>query len=135
MRALVDTGAPVTFFDRGAADAIGIRMGYAGARRGHVVALGNRWEVQWELVTLSVPADADLCWEVDIAFAVSEELQMPFQGVLGSRGFLDRVVVSFNEYHNYFVIEKPDDFHDRVGRHLVDDPLTRSDVGWRHDTK
>jgi hypothetical protein len=36
-------------------------------------------------------------------------LQMPFQGLLGTRGFLDRWAVTFNRYHNYFQLDHPDD--------------------------
>jgi hypothetical protein len=40
-RALVDTGAPVTFFDRGVADALGVKIRPAGAERGMVTILGG----------------------------------------------------------------------------------------------
>ncbi len=34
---------------------------------------------------------------------------MPFQGILGTEGFLDRWAVTFNRYHNYFQLDLPDD--------------------------
>ena len=34
--------------------------------------------------------------------------QMPFQGVLGSRGFLDKFAVLFNQYYDYFIVDIPD---------------------------
>lgn len=33
---------------------------------------------------------------------------MPFQGVLGSRGFLDKFAVLFNQYYDYFIVDIPD---------------------------
>lgn len=38
---------------------------------------------------------------------------MPFQGVLGTTGFLDQFAVTFNHYYDYFAIERPDDCHSR----------------------
>jgi hypothetical protein len=59
-------------------------------------------------------------------------LQMPFQGVLGTDGFLDKFAVTFNKYYDCFVIERPDDFHDRVGRHLTADPTRTTEQNWLH---
>jgi hypothetical protein len=55
---------------------------------------------------------------------------MPFQGVLGTDGFLDRFAVTFNKYYEYFIVERPDDFHDRVGRHLTTDPTRSTGDRW-----
>ena len=107
-RALVDTGAPVTFFDRGVADALGVRIRPAGAERGMVTILGGTWQVQFEDVDLSVPNNDGLTWTARVAFVLDQRLQMPFQGVLGSRGFLDQFAVLFNEYYDYFVVNAPD---------------------------
>lgn len=41
LRALIDTGAPITVFDRGAADAVGVRFGYFGAETGMIRILGG----------------------------------------------------------------------------------------------
>jgi hypothetical protein len=55
---------------------------------------------------------------------------MSFQGVLGTEGFLDKFAVNFNKYYEYFVVERPDDFHQRVGRHLTIDPTRTTDHRW-----
>jgi len=129
--ALIDTGAPITFFDNGAAQGLNIRLGRTGAETDHVRILGSTWKMQFETIELSIPGAEELCWETRVAFACDPALQMPFQGVLGSRGFLERLAVTFNEYENYFVIEQSDSYHERVGRHLVEDVTRRSDEHWR----
>jgi len=40
-RALVDTGSPLTVFDFGTAEALGIRLGQTGHRAGRVALLGE----------------------------------------------------------------------------------------------
>jgi hypothetical protein len=95
LRALIDTGAPVAVFDRGAADAVGVRLNYAGAESGKIRILGGHWPVQFETVQLSLPVDADYGWTARVAFLKSPEFQMPFQGLLGTEGFLDKFAVTF----------------------------------------
>ncbi len=55
---------------------------------------------------------------------------MPFQGLLGTEGFLDKFAVTFNKYYDYFVLERPDDFHDRIGGPLAVDPVVVPDQQW-----
>jgi hypothetical protein len=130
LRALIDSGAPITVFDRGAADAVGVRFGYAGARTGSIRILGGNWAVQFEEAHLSLAVDAEYSWRASVAFVKSPELQMPFQGVLGTEGFLDKFAVTFNKYYDYFVLERPDDFHDRIGAPLAADPVMAPDPQW-----
>lgn len=131
LRALVDTGAPLSFFDRGAGDAVGVRYGYAGAEYLQLRILGGHWRAQWETVDLSLPVEPGIRWTARVAFVIDPSLQMPFQGVLGTEGFLDKFAVTFNKYYEYFVVERPDDFHDRVGKELTSDPVHQSDENWR----
>lgn len=105
---LLDTGAPITVFDRGVADALSIRIGNTGADTGMITMLGGDWPVQFESVDLSI-GDA-LSWTARVAFVKSPALQMPFQGVLGSAGFFQRFVVIFNEYYGFFAIDSADEF-------------------------
>lgn len=79
LRALIDTGAPITFFDRGAADAIGVQFNYAGAETGMMRILGGHWHAQFETVDLSLIADPELCWTAKVAFISDRSFQMPFQ--------------------------------------------------------
>lgn len=113
------------------AQALNLRLGQTGAETGSILVLGGHWRVQYETIELSIPGVPEFCWEARVAFVCDPELQMSFQGVLGSRGFLERLAVTFNEYENYFVIESADGYHERVGRHLIDDPTRRSDESWR----
>jgi hypothetical protein len=131
LRALVDTGAPISFFDRGAGDAVGVRFGQAGAEHGTIRIFGGSWHVQFEHVQLTFPAEPGITWEAHVAFVKDPELQMPFQGVLGTEGFLDKFAVTFNFYYDYFIVERPDDFHDRIGRHLTTDPTRTTEHSWR----
>jgi hypothetical protein len=105
-RALLDTGAPVSVFDRGVADALGVRIGRTGAETGTIRMLGGEWRVQYETVDLDIGDGYG--WPARVAFVKSPNLQMPFQGVLGSEGFFRRFAVTFNEYYGYFTIDTPD---------------------------
>jgi len=92
--------------------------------------LGGHWAVQFETVQISLAGDAEYAWTARADFVKSPELQMPFQGVLGTEGFLDKFAVTFNKYYDYFVLERPDDFHDRIGATSGRSSLrTRSAVG------
>lgn len=110
-RALVDTGSPITFFDRGVADALNVRLHQAGARQDTIRILGGTWRIQFEHVAMELPEAPEISWETQVGFVVSPELQMPFQGVLGTVGFLDNHAVTFNRYYDYFIVDRPDDCH------------------------
>jgi hypothetical protein len=95
-------------FDRGTADALNIRIGNAGHRSGMVALMGKDRTVQFEYVELSLPGlGPDDCWTADVAFIKQPDFQMPFQGLLGAAGFLDRHIVTFNYYEGYFDIARP----------------------------
>lgn len=66
--------------------------------------LGGQWPTQIEDVDLSL-VGYDEEWTASVEFVTDPLLQMPFQGVLGSRGFFDRFVVTFNQYYGYFDVE------------------------------
>lgn len=101
-RALIDTGSPLTIFDYGTAEALGVRMGQTGHRAGSVALLGKTRPIQFEYVELSLPATGGDCWMAYIAFIKQADFQMPFQGILGQEGFLSRHVVTFNFYAGHF---------------------------------
>ncbi len=101
-RALVDTGSPLTIFDYGTAEALGVRLGNSGHRSGSVALLGAVRQVQFEYVEVALPQASVNAWTADIAFIKQQDFQMPFQGILGQRGFLDKFVVCFNYYESYF---------------------------------
>jgi hypothetical protein len=73
--------------------------------------LNHEWEAVAHTVTLCLPAFPDLIWEAEVDFVLEEGLSF---GLLGLEGFLNRWAVSFNAYHNYFVIEPIEDFHQRM---------------------
>lgn len=104
-RALVDTGSPLTVFDYGTAEALGLRLGQSGHRAGKVDLLGKTRLVQFEYVDLALPGTEGDSWVADVAFIKQADFQMPFQGILGQRGFLDRHIVTFNYYAGYFELE------------------------------
>ncbi len=104
-RALVDTGSPLTVFDFGTAEALGIRLGHVGHRHGTIQLLGSTRHVQFEYVLLSLPETGGDAWEADVAFIKQADFQMPFQGILGQRGFLERHIVTFNFYEGRFDVQ------------------------------
>jgi hypothetical protein len=111
-RALIDTGAPLTIFDRGTAEALGVDFEKVPRTIERHKIGGATREAQVERVKLTIKPFNDLTWETDVAFLI-EEWDMPF-AVLGTQGFLDRWVVTFNAGANYFVVEEPSSFADRL---------------------
>lgn len=109
-RALIDTGSPLTVFDRGVAEALCISIGHLGAERGTVALLGASRQVQFEYVDLSLPRYPGLSWTARVAFITDRTFQMPFQGILGAEGFLNKFVVTFHAYENFFLIDHPDEW-------------------------
>lgn len=104
LRALADTGATMTLLDRNVADRLGVEIGRKGAERTQLQVLGRLWDVQLEHVDLSLVGSGET-WTAQIAFAMSHELRMPFDGLLGSHGFFDRFVVTFAQYHGWVQVE------------------------------
>lgn len=109
-RALVDTGSPLTIFDRGVAEALVVNLGQSDAETATVALLGAHPRVQFECVDLSLIADQEFSWTARVAFILDRDFQMVFQGILGTEGFLDKWAVTFNKYYDYFVVQRPDDF-------------------------
>lgn len=107
-KALIDTGSPITVFDRGAADALLVRIDNAGAEFGYVKILGGNRKVQFEYVDLCLLAEPGFQWTARVGFIVDPAFEMIFQGILGSEGFLDKWAVTFNKYYDYFILQSPD---------------------------
>jgi hypothetical protein len=96
-------------FDRGAADALGVRLGHAGAETRPTGLMGKTPYLQFETVELSLPRDPERAWEARVGFITDQTFQMPFQGILGTQGFLERWAVTFNKYYDYFEVQSPDE--------------------------
>jgi hypothetical protein len=71
----------------------------------------------------------DLSWETEVGFFLAD-WGMPFAGLLGTQGFLDRWVVTFHRYDSYFIVEEPDSFNERLPPD-ADEILEMRDLGWR----
>lgn len=132
VRALIDTGSPYTIFDRGCADALAVDLSKSPAhRRWHRLAGAER-RAQVEIVVLKLDPFQDLWWETEVDFLM-DDLELPFGGLLGQHGFLDRWVVTFNRYDNYFIVEEPDSFKSRLPpdeSRLIESAEAR-DQGWK----
>lgn len=115
-RALIDTGSPLTIFDRGVADALALRIRPAGAKLIMLRLLGGNWQAQVETVDLTLLGAPEIHWTAEVAFVLDPTLQMPFQGLLGTQGFLDKFAVTFNKYYDQFIVEPPDQSADRHAR-------------------
>lgn len=107
--ALIDTGSPITIFDHGTARALLVRFNHAGAEKGQIAILGAKRTVQFEYVELSIVADPSLHWTARVGFITDSTFVMPFQGILGNDGFLDKWAVTFNKYYDYFLLSRPDE--------------------------
>ncbi|MFI7333433.1 hypothetical protein [Micromonospora aurantiaca (nom. illeg.)] len=111
-RALIDTGAPITVFDRGAGDALLVRFDRAGAETGSIAILGAQRQIQFETIDLCLANDPSYVWSARVAFIKDPSFQMVFQGILGTEGFLDKWAVTFNKYYEYFELLSPDEAYD-----------------------
>lgn len=99
----------MTIFDRGAADALGVRIGNAGAEVHQTALMGRLLRLQFETIELSLAQDAESAWEARVGFITDPTFQMPFQGLLGTQGFLEKWAVTFNKYYDYFEVLPPDE--------------------------
>jgi hypothetical protein len=97
------------------AEALSINIGGFGTQRGTIALLGQTRTVQFEYVELSLPSYPGNSWEARVAFVTDRTFQMPFQGILGAEGFLNKFVVTFHAYENFFLVEHPDDWNIRNG--------------------
>lgn len=86
--------------------------------------IGREWAAIPVMVTLTLEPFTDTSWETEVDFLLAE-WDMPF-GILGTEGFLDRWAVTFNRYHNYFVVQEVDDFEQR----LPVDPFIEFQRAW-----
>jgi len=107
--ALIDTGSPITVFDYGTAEALLVRFGHLGAETTSIKLLGKHPIIQFEHVDLSIVRDPTASWSARVGFITDRSFEMPFQGILGINGFLDRWAVTFNAYYGYFLLQHPDD--------------------------
>lgn len=103
----------MTVFDRGVADAIGVKIGRAGAEVRSTGLMGKTLRLQFETVEVSLSRVPEEAWEAHVGFITDPTFQMPFQGLLGTEGFLDRWAVTFNKYYEYFEVCSPDEANDR----------------------
>lgn len=112
--ALVDTGAPITIFDYGTAEALLVRLNHLGAEHGTMRLLGKQVRLQFELVDLCLLTEdgESSPWLSRVGFILDPQFEMPFQGVLGHAGFLDKWAVTFNSPYGYFLVQHPDDAPD-----------------------
>lgn len=130
LRALIDTGAPVTVFDSAVAEALGIRLGEPGASVEKIFLLGSTRLAERRMVHLSIPPFDDVSWETEVSF-LRDELPVAFAGLLGTLGFLDKWVVSFNYYDSYFVVEERDSFVNRMPVDSFEEFQARFDSEWQ----
>lgn len=135
VRALIDSGAPFTLFDRGAGDALGVDYSSGDARReSFEIAGASRLALMAE-VDLAVPTGKfdGLRWRVEVGFFY-EDWGMTFGGLLGQNGFFDYWAVSF-DYPHSFVVEAKESFISRlpspISEEETQDLWEWQELGWR----
>lgn len=111
-KALIDTGAPVTVFPRGAGDLLGVNFPeWEADCAEHFTVYGPRWGAVRADVEMAIQGtNGEVAWSADVLFSYREGL--PY-GILGREGFLDRWAVAFNGYYNYFIIEPMEEGDER----------------------
>lgn len=115
MPALIDTGATHCLFPLGAAEALQLDVTSREGRQVHTFDVSGKPRPAFsEIVTLTLPPFEELNWDAEIWFFF-EEWDLPF-ALLGSEGFLDKWVVSFDRSSNYFIVESPPEFQRRLPR-------------------
>jgi hypothetical protein len=102
-RALIDTGAPITVFDRGAGEALLVRFGQA---------VSDNVKSSSRPSSFCLKNEPAYVWTAKVGFITDPSFQMVFQGILGTEGFLDRWAVTFNKYYEYFEVLAPDEAYD-----------------------
>jgi hypothetical protein len=85
--ALIDTGAHITVFDYGTAEALLVRIGNAGAKTGFVALLGARRPVQFEYIDLSLVDDPAVSWTAEVAFITDKSFVCPSRDYWAPTGF------------------------------------------------
>ena len=126
MQALIDTGATNCLFPLGAAEVLGLDMTPAAGREfGRFRIVGQVLKAYPHHVTLTLPPFEELNWQAEVWF-FTEEWPLPF-ALLGNDGFLDRWVVSFNRASNYFIVESPPEFDNRLPAEVAVDLRGRRD--------
>ena len=58
--------APITIFDRPTADALMIRIGNSGSRKGRLTMLGSEWLCQFEYVDMASVRHPELSWSASV---------------------------------------------------------------------
>lgn len=129
VRALIDTGAPRTVFGRAVAEAVGLEVGRPDAATITVQMLGRPWRAEAHVVGLTLPPFDDIAWETEALF-LRDHVDLPFEGLLGTIGFLDRWVVTFNYYDGQFIVEERDSFRARLPIDVEREFLDNYDSEW-----
>lgn len=119
VHALVDSGSPITLFSAVIAYRLDIDLTWRHADTQKVNILGDEHEAVMATVNLAMDEFPQISWSARVGF-LREDLDLPFSGVLGTEGFFEKWVVSFNLPENYFVVEEPKAFGDRFPK----DPAT-----------
>lgn len=109
------------------ADAVGIDIGRGAAVRVHL--LGREWTAETAFVELTLPPFEDVTWDAEVLF-LRQDADLPFAGLLGTIGFLDKWVVSFDYYGSRFVVEERDSFVARVPVDVEQEFLENYDSEW-----
>lgn len=107
--ALIDTGAPITVFDHATGRALLVRWNHAGAEFDTIALMGTTHVVQYEYIDLCLQAEPTFHWTAKVGFLMTPSFVMPFQGLLGNDGFLDKWAVTFNKYYEYIYLQRPDE--------------------------
>lgn len=129
MPALVDTGSTHCLFPRGAGEALGLDFKRREGRPYRKFLIGGQSQSAVSaFVTLTLPPFEEMNWLAEVWFFL-EDWGLPF-GILGNQGFLDKWVVSFHRYQNYFVVEAPGSFEARLGRDPYEDFQQFFDDDW-----
>lgn len=127
-KALIDTGASLCIFARGAGEALDVDFDGWSDRAQTVIIAGASRAVVPAYVDVTLPPFEDLHWTMEAWFFV-EDWPVPF-GILGSAGFLDHWAVSFNYYGSFFVVEPIDDFEQRIPVDEFEAFQTRYEDDW-----
>jgi hypothetical protein len=86
-------------------------MGRPATIRRHEL-LGGTWDAVPVPVNLTLLPFENVTWEAEVDFLLAN-WAMPF-GLLGQERFLDRWVVIFNRYRDYFIVQEVDAFEDQL---------------------
>lgn len=134
---LIDTGSPLTIMQHNVGMALDLNFQNPESPLELVHMFGQEFHIQQERITLAIHSIDGRQWDADVWFIVDDDVKWSVNvgGVLGGDGFFDHWAVTFVRSENYFVIEEPESFAQRIPLDLEQIVEQQHDQDWWRPTR